>query len=300
METYCLPNADALKSFIKARKMIGKRLIWKKKPQLIEEVFSRKKGSHDGLVSSLKNPEGCPNLMKLANDLRTNYLKGGPMRNQRFLPNNKLEELVTKKSVLLVLQETTIEQQYHEDLASWVLQNSMRLFLILVLLTRGSTERLSWLQKFKDDGVNDGALPLGFSDDKSNYGYSMAAHPEEGVQKFYSFIDWGDNDLILFESYQWMFLAPVLGASNKFCHQLNSEQPLPLINLSQKPTKGILGETLSGEIHPAHLDLQCLSSLGVVVSSNLTSFQYYLTNYFQTERSRFPWYTSYHQVGSTF
>ncbi|KAF2966734.1 hypothetical protein GQX73_g6845 [Xylaria multiplex] len=243
--------------------MITKRLNRKKKTQLTEEVFPSEKGSHNGSTSS-KDLQGCPNLLRLAHDLRTNHLKGGPMRNQRFLPNNQLEELVTKKSVLLVLQETTIEQQYHEDLASWVLQNSMRLFLILVLLTRGSTERLSCLQKFKDDGVNDRALPLGFSENESTYGYSKAAHLEEGVQKFYSFINWEDNDLILFDSYQWMFLAPVLGASNKFRHQLYSGQPLPLVNLSQKPTKGILGETLSGEIHPAHLDSQCLSELGAV------------------------------------
>ncbi|KAI0813015.1 hypothetical protein GGR55DRAFT_687892 [Xylaria sp. FL0064] len=263
METCCLLSANVLGSLIKTREMIAKRLIRKKKPQLTEEVSPGEKGSHGGPVS-LKNPEGCPNLLKLANDLRTNHLRGVPMRNQRFLPDNKLEELVTKKSVLLVLQETTIVQQYHEDLASWVLQNSMRLFLILVLLTQGSTERLSCIQKFKDDGCNDRALPLGFSDDEPNYGYSIAAHPAEGAQRFYSFIDWTDTDLTLFEIYQWMFLAPVLGASNKFHHQLNSEQPLPLVSLAQKPTKGILGETLSGEIHPAHLDSQYLSALGVV------------------------------------
>ncbi|KAI0971596.1 hypothetical protein F4678DRAFT_90013 [Xylaria arbuscula] len=270
MEMCFLPSANFLISLIKAREMIAKRLIRKKKPQSTEGVFSSEKGSRDGPVS-VKKPEGCPNLSKLANDLKTNHLKGGPMRNQRFLPNNKLEELVTKKSVLLVLQETTIEQQYHEDLASWVLQNSMRLFLILVLLTRNSTERLSCLQKFKENSYNDRALPLGFSDDEPSYGYSIAAHPAESAQRFYSFIDWDDTDLILFASYQWIFLAPVLGASNKFCHQLNSEQPLPWVNLSQKPTKGILGETLSGEIHPAHLDSRCLAALGVVNNPDLHS-----------------------------
>ncbi|KAI1275576.1 hypothetical protein F5Y07DRAFT_369705 [Xylaria sp. FL0933] len=263
METSCLLSANVLSSLSKAREMIAKRLIRKKKPQLTEEVFSSEKDSHGGPVS-LKTSEGCPNLLKLANDLKTNHLRRSPMMHQRFLPDNKLEELVTKKSVLLVLRETTIEQQYHEDLASWVLQNSMRLFLILVLLTRRSTERLSCIQKLKDDGYNDKALPLRFSEDKPHYGCSKAAHPVEGSQRFYSFIDWEDTDFAAFEGYQWMFLAPVLGASNKFRHQLDSQQPLPLVSLSQEPTKGILGETLSGEIHPAHLDPQCLSALGVV------------------------------------
>ncbi|KAI0490387.1 hypothetical protein F4859DRAFT_520204 [Xylaria cf. heliscus] len=259
-----LLSANLLRPLIKAHEMIAKRLIRRKSPQLTEEVLLSEGDSHNGFVSSVKKPEGCPHLLKLGDYLRKNYLKGGQIGNRQFLPNNKLEELVTKKIVLLVLQETTIEQRYHEDLALWVLQNSMRLFLTLVLLTRGSAERLSWLQKFKQDGVNDRALPLGFSDDEPNYGYSMAAHPAEGAQRFYSFMDWRDKDLVLFEIYQWMFLAPVLGASNKFRHQLNREQPLPWVKLSQKPTNGILGEILSAEIHPAHLDSQCLSALGLV------------------------------------
>ncbi|KAI1747217.1 hypothetical protein F4782DRAFT_522039 [Xylaria castorea] len=243
--------------------MIAKRLLRWKKPDLVEEVFSSKKTSQDGLVSPLNNLDGYSGLLKLASDVRTNHLKGGAMKNQRFLPNDKLEELVTKKSVLLALQETTIEQQYHEDLASWVLESGTRLFLILVLLTRGSTEQLSWLKDFKNDGINDNVLPLGFSDAEPYYGYSLAAAHTEGAQKLHPFKGWEDNNLILFETYQWMFLAPVLGASNKFRHQLSSEQPLPFLTLSQKPAKGILGETLYGEVHPAHIDSQCLSAFGV-------------------------------------
>ncbi|KAI3334653.1 hypothetical protein F4824DRAFT_501912 [Ustulina deusta] len=240
--------------------MITKRLLRKKKPDLVEDS---EKSSQDGPVSPLKNLERYSGLLKLASDIRTNYLKGGAIRNQQFLPNDKLEELVTKKSVLLALQETTIEQQYHEDLASWVHESGTRLFLILVLLTRGSAEQLSWLNFFKNNGVNDSVLPLGFSDAEPYYGYSLAAAPAESAQKFHAFKNWEENDLILFKTYQWMFLAPVLGASNKFRHQLSSEQPLPFLTLPQKPAKGILGETLYGEIHPAHIDSQCLSALGV-------------------------------------
>ncbi|KAI1364049.1 hypothetical protein F5Y08DRAFT_353752 [Xylaria arbuscula] len=244
-------DASFHSSLISSGKMILKRLIRKKKPQSTEEVSSSKMDSHDRSVSSSKNQATCSNLLELADDLRRNYLRGGPTINQQFLPNNKLEQLVTKESLLSALRETTIEQQYHEDLASWILQNSMRLFLVL------------------DDGVSDRVLPLGFSDDESKYGCSIAMHPTKGTRKFYSFADWEDNDLILFENYQWMFLAPVFGASNKFRLHLNNKQPLPFTELSPKPTKGILGETLSGEIHPAHVDPQCLSALGVVNDPNL-------------------------------
>ncbi|KAF2966601.1 hypothetical protein GQX73_g6992 [Xylaria multiplex] len=252
--------------------MIAKRLLRRKKPDLVKEVFSSEKGSQDGPLSPQENLEGYSGLLKLATDLRENYLKGGAMRSQRFLPNDKLEELVTKKIVLLALQETTIEQQYHEDLASWVLESGKRLFLILVLLTRRSAEQLSWLKKFKNDGINDSVLPLGFPDTEPCYGYSLAAAASapaqaqaqaEDARKFHSFKDWEDNNLILFQSYQWMFLAPVFGSSDKFCHQLSSEQPLPFLTLSERPTRGALGKTLYGELHPAHIDSQCLLALGV-------------------------------------
>lgn len=242
--------------------MIGKRLLRRTKPDPVE-VFPSEKSSQDGPVSPRENLERYSGLLKLASDVRTKHLKGGATRSQRFLPNDQLKELVTKERVLLALRETTIEQQYHEDVATWVLESGRRLFLILVLLTRGSTEQLSWLKKFKNDGVNDSVLPLGFSHAQPYYGYSLAAAPAEDGQKFHSFNDWEDNNLILFQSYQWMFLAPLLGASDKFRHQLNSDQPLPFLTLSEKPTKGKFGETLDGEIHPAHMDPQCLSALGV-------------------------------------
>lgn len=263
MEAFCLRPVDVLSSLTRAPEMIGKRLLRRKRPDLVE-VLPSEKGSQDGPVSPREDLEACSGLLKLASDVRTNYLKGGAMRSRRFLPNDELEKLVTKESVLLALRETTIEQEYHEDVATWVLESGKRLFLILVLLTRGSAEQLSSLKKFKNDGVDDSALPLGFSDAKPYYGYSLAAPPPaEDGQRFHSFNDWEDNNLILFHSYQWMFLAPVLGASGEFRHQLNSDQPLPFLTLSEKPTKGVLGETLQGEIHPAHMDPQCLSALGV-------------------------------------
>ncbi|GAP92872.1 putative protein kinase domain-containing protein [Rosellinia necatrix] len=229
-------------------------------PELSKSASQSPQG---GPISPPKNPNGHPGLSKLASELRANYLQEGATGNQKFLPNDKLGELVTKKRVLLALQETTIEQQYHEDLASWVLKSGTRLFSILVLLTYGSAEQLSWLKEFRNDGISDNALPLDFSNTKPYYGYSSTTTQGDGAQKFYSFKTWQDNDLILFDSYQWTFLAPILGSSNEFCHQLSSEQPLPFITLSQKPVEGILGKTLYGKIHPAHIDPQCLSILGM-------------------------------------
>lgn len=219
----------------------------------------------DGPVSPRKNLEKYTVLPKLSRDVRTSFQKGGRMRNERFLPNDKLEELVTEESVLLALKETTIEQQKHKDLATWVLESGKRFFLILVMLTGNSEETLSLLQDLKNDGINDRALPLGFSEDRPYYGYPLVGGAE-GSQKFHAFKGSEDNDLLLFGVYQWMFLAPVFGTSTKFRHQLSKGQPLPLLNMAKNPgpNNTILGETLYAEIHPAHIDSQCLAALEVV------------------------------------
>ncbi|KAI0855225.1 hypothetical protein F4860DRAFT_507649 [Xylaria cubensis] len=237
--------------------------FFRKKNAGSEGVVLREKSIPDELASPRKNQQRHPRLFKLASDVKASCLKGGAKSNERFLPNDKLEQLVTRESVLLCLQETTIKQENYEDLATWVLENGKRLFLILVLLTRESEEQLSRLGELKNDGINDGALPLGLSEIEPYYGYSLAADTD-GARKFHSFQDWEDNNLILFKIYQWLFLAPVFGANSKFRHQLRSEQPLPLLNQVKQPaSSNVLGEICRAEIHPAHIDSKCLSALEV-------------------------------------
>ncbi|KAI1421813.1 hypothetical protein F5Y12DRAFT_766005 [Xylaria sp. FL1777] len=235
----------------------------KQPPPYVSVVAHGGNSTQDGPVSPRRNPEGYPEIDKLARNVRTNYLRGGIVGGERFLPNDKLEELVTKESVLLALQETAIKQQNHEDLAAWVLESGKRLFLILVLLTRGPMEHLSRLEDLKNDGISDSALPLGFSETEPYYGHSLAAEAE-GARKFSSFNSWEDNNLLLFTTFQWTFLAPVFGASSKFRYQLSREQPLPLLNLTKEtPKSDIYGEIFHGEIHPTHIDSQRLSALGM-------------------------------------
>ncbi|KAI0184385.1 hypothetical protein EV127DRAFT_505132 [Xylaria flabelliformis] len=236
--------------------------VWQK----ITAYFSRRNNPTPHDLSPQGNPRRYPQLSKLASDVKTNCLKGGRLSNERFLPNDKLEDLVTKGNLQLALQETTIEQEDHEDLTTWVLDRGKRLFLILVLLSRDSEEHLSKIEHLKNDGIDDSKLPLCFSQAEPYYGYSLEAEVD-GAQRFHSFKNWDDNDLILFKAYQWIFLAPIFGSSIQFRHQLHNEQPLPLLNVAKPEKRGVLGEIECGEIHPAHIDSRCLSTLGVNESS---------------------------------
>ncbi|KAI1739589.1 hypothetical protein F4680DRAFT_422085 [Xylaria scruposa] len=246
---------------LRVRQMKTPYFLRRKSLGFVEGV-PRKNSTQVELVSPQRSLQRYSRLLKLASDVKANWVKGGTTSNERFLPNDKLEYLVTKENVLLTLQETTIEQKDHDDLATWVLECGKRLFLILVLLTRDSEEQLSRLKDLRNDGINDSALPLCFSEAEHCYGYSLAAE-SDGLQKFHSFKDWEDNNLVLFRVFQWIFLAPVFGCGTKFRHQLHSEQPLPLLNVAKPAKHGNLGEVQYGEIHPAHIDSQCLSTLGV-------------------------------------
>ncbi|KAI1118166.1 hypothetical protein F5Y14DRAFT_299962 [Nemania sp. NC0429] len=241
----------------------------KKSPGLVADVTPDAKSTRDGPVSLHEKFKQYPQISRLSHDVKSNFMRGGLLGNERFLPNDKLEELVTEVSVLSALHETTIEQQHHKDLAKWVIESGKRLFLTLVLLERDSEEHLSSLLDLKNSGVNDSALPLGFSEGKTCYGYPLAGGAE-GTQKFHAFRDWEDNNLIVFRVLQWIFFAPVFGTSTKFRHQLNSEQPVPILNMANDSVQDrVIGEVLHGELHLAHIDLQRLAALGVSNTAGL-------------------------------
>ncbi|TGJ87810.1 hypothetical protein E0Z10_g981 [Xylaria hypoxylon] len=204
-------------------------------------------------------------LSQLSKDVKAEYLKGGPQNTEEFLPFNTLETLVKKERVLLAFQDTEIEQEKHEDLATWVVKSGKRLFLILVLLTRNKEEHLSYLEDLKNDGIDDSALPLNFQKTEPYYGFSVQGEEVEDRKKFHAFQDWEDNDLQLFETHQWPLLAPIFGVSTKFRHQLDRSQPLPYLDVARKPaSSGFFGEVSRAEIHRAHIDPQFLSALGVL------------------------------------
>ncbi|KAI0117677.1 hypothetical protein GGR51DRAFT_499708 [Nemania sp. FL0031] len=256
------PNSLTL---TRIRQKITAPFLRRKNPGYPVEVCQYENDNKERPTSPQRRLKRHSILLELRQNIKANCLRGGTSNNEAFLPNNKVGQLVTKETVLLALQDTRIEKEKHGELAIWVLQRSKRLFLTLVFMT-GTSERLSWLEYLKDDGVDDNALPLRFYTSILPYYGVSKEREKDKAQKFYSFQDWEDNELILFGNYQWIFSAPVLGASTKFRHQLHSKQPLPLFNL--KKSKGTFGEIWSGEIHRAHtiLGADNVESQGIPVS----------------------------------
>lgn len=83
----------------------------------------------------------------------------------RFLPADQLEELVTKDAVSSAFKETGLEEGAElERLMNDVLTKRQRLFLILVRMTQNNKEKLSSLRNKEWDGISDDSLPLVASD----------------------------------------------------------------------------------------------------------------------------------------
>ncbi|KAI0404133.1 hypothetical protein F4802DRAFT_598339 [Xylaria palmicola] len=212
-------------------------------PQLQDEKYSR--------------------LLKLKEDVTTRYVKQEAWTwDESFLPADALDELVTEESVLSVLQETRIEKPVHWGLASWVVESGKKVFLILVLMTRKTDEKLSCLECLKYGGVDDSVLPLDFKDD----GCAFPKDKPHDEPELTTFKNWDLNDRLLFESHQWRLLAPIFCPSDDFYYQLYRQQPLPYLT---KPV--CFGTIWRADIHPAHIHQHCLSDLGIDIPNSVSN-----------------------------
>lgn len=180
----------------------------------------------------------------------------------KFLPDNKLSELVTRDEVSSAFQDATIWDA--EGLVDFVLNDAKRLFLILVMMTSKGDEKLSLLRGLQRDGINDASLPIDFKPENEQFsGYSLEG-PSDGPQ-FAVFNKWEPMDRDSFDLYQWRFTAPVFDVTDqsRFRFRFASNRILPYLKVAQKPTSsGFFGEVSRIEIHPAHIR-------GLTAASNL-------------------------------
>ncbi|KAI1421811.1 hypothetical protein F5Y12DRAFT_787236 [Xylaria sp. FL1777] len=186
--------------------------------------------------------------MKLRIEIKEKYISGQP-KEMKFLPADKLEELVTEDVVSSAFKETRITEGADRNrLIRSVLEGRPRLFLILVLMTGIDTEKLSSLKCEEWDEIGDHSLPFTLPDKENCF-------TRGDTKQDFEPRGWYGTDFELFHTLQWPLLAPIFGTTDKFLHELNKFHTLPYLKKSDNSkNSGYFGEVWEAEIHIAHID----------------------------------------------
>ncbi len=192
-------------------------------------------------------------ITELGNEIQEACEGNVNFSSDKFLPHDKLAYFVEPRKVKSALQAANVSDPEH--LAEFILKDAKLLFLILVLMTRKTEERLSLLRDLQRDQVNDLSLPIGFRRDQGNHYYGYPMEGPEGGPKFTLFNNWEHLDRDAFENYQWRLIAPVFGG-DRFRFRFASRRVLPYLQVASKPaSSGFFGEVSQVEIHAAHIIL---------------------------------------------
>lgn len=160
-----------------------------------------------------------------------------------FVPADKLQEILTKPNVKVVLREKGLG--HTSELAEFVMSRARTIFLALVW-----TEKLTDLRTLKANGVDDGVLPIGrhvkgkkvSSLSKNTSALTDAAIP--------ILSNWQRSQIESFVSFHWSFQAPSFSQYKYLKLALNC--PLPLcIPARRSNTRTYSGS--SAEVHQLEL-----------------------------------------------
>ena len=179
--------------------------------------------------------------------------------NKQILPEDKVQNLIRRLDVGLILGSTGIPRDDISALVDFVCNESQertgrQLFLTLVMVSTPQEEKVSFLRRLMAEGVDDSALPIGFYTGGAyeHQGYSLE-DPDKGRFPVFVNGDFEEQHRILFSVHQWCFLAPVFGAG-RFRFRFHSDRRLPYTNLSPgQVSSGFFSEVSRAEMLAAHM-----------------------------------------------
>ncbi|RSL47214.1 hypothetical protein CEP51_015806 [Fusarium floridanum] len=173
---------------------------------------------------------------------------------QQFLPCDQIDLLVNKTNVAWALRAAGLRNT--GPLVTFVLQDAKRLFLILVLMSTKTTEKLSLIAELQDIGLKDAVLPLSFDPvDNDGHGYSRVAGPsaESARTRVDLPTNWERGDRENFRTYQWRVMAPIFDGST-FRFEFHPHTVMPYLGQpAKRANSGFFGEVSRFEIHSAHI-----------------------------------------------
>lgn len=173
---------------------------------------------------------------------------------QRFLPEDKANDLLTKRTIELELEAGGLTPD--EWLVDTILKKAAKIFFTLVWI-----ENIQTIEELLKDGIDDRGLPVQL---REKYNYEGGSRWVVGSLKQISsettsshwpiFETWNLSHINEFIDNQWLLLAPVL-SYDTFWYDLGRNCPLPFL----RPEKRIFSRNRSihhTELHNAHQKLR--------------------------------------------
>ncbi|KAF6817252.1 serine/threonine protein kinase [Colletotrichum plurivorum] len=163
---------------------------------------------------------------------------------RKFLPRDKLDEIITKESIKNELPRSFKDHFRSDGITARLVQGARKLVAILIFIgERGAVKKI-----IRDDGLTDEDLPFRPAKNTDN-GSIVESARGKTVRSFVCLKS--DAKVGTFLEKQWLFLAPVLdntGASIP----LDSQCPLPFRDVEE--VKGHYENTVyKAELHRSHL-----------------------------------------------
>lgn len=162
---------------------------------------------------------------------------------RRFLPRDKLDEIITKDSIKNGLPRNFIGRLFSDGRTTKLINGSRKLVAILVYIGEQSA-----IKRLLRDGLTDDDLPFRPVKDTEN---SSIVESSRG-KVIRSFLYWkSDAKVDAFLEKQWLFLAPVLDISGT-SPQLDHQYSLPFMN-AEVVSSHSDSTVYKAELHSSHV-----------------------------------------------
>ncbi|KAF4436564.1 serine/threonine protein kinase [Fusarium austroafricanum] len=183
-------------------------------------------------------------LNNFRDDVRRSLVRS-VISDESFLPENKIEKLVTRDKIKLLLPYAK------PDLVSFVCDHARKLFLT-ASLRRCDLQVV--LNAFRAYDMTDNSLPIRDLSSEDEYctvhtqGSQKICSHERALEAFH---DWTTHDVWNFYKDQWTFCAPVLDFSCP-TQELDAKCILPFTHKEDAQRDGHFSMVFQADIHPSH------------------------------------------------
>jgi hypothetical protein len=165
-------------------------------------------------------------------------------REQHFLPDNCINDLITKDTIMKELELDDDPEHITEDqrrLVEWIQSDAKKVFAITVQCSIGVNNMLASMLKFQKHKFNNECLPVD----------NLSRQSRENLPAHFRSNRWTSKRLHSFWEHQWKCLTPVF-SMDMYNYNLSSECIFPFTWKDETFKEGAFSCVYKVKIHEAH------------------------------------------------